>query len=96
VPASPFNIASRVAEQTFRNMERQFVHRRIVCVCGIVISQCRCPGPKVEKIVSPCEHTQEQKAAEAVPLSVAVVPRAVRRYAGRKGRPPAVQKRRAP
>ncbi len=26
------------------------------CECGKVLSQCRCIGPKTERIVSPCRH----------------------------------------
>lgn len=26
------------------------------CVCGVVISRCRCPGPHEERIVEPCRH----------------------------------------
>jgi hypothetical protein len=30
-------------------------HYRIKCVCGKVLSQCRCPGPKKETLVDPCK-----------------------------------------
>ncbi len=33
-------------------------HYILKCSCGVVLAQCRCPGPKTEKVSkSPCVHT---------------------------------------
>lgn len=29
-------------------------HYRHVCICGAVLGQCRCPGPKDDRIIAPC------------------------------------------
>lgn len=40
-------------------------HFKRICVCGTMITQCRCSNPnKTEEIVSPCKH-QKQTAVEA-------------------------------
>lgn len=31
-------------------------HFKVVCICGAVLSQCRCPGPKAVTVAKPCNH----------------------------------------
>jgi len=37
------------------------MHQHIIrkCECGIILLQCRCIGPKLEEIVSPCVHKEK-------------------------------------
>lgn len=35
-------------------------HFKEVCVCGVVMTQCRCPSPnKTIRVVKPCEHGEK-------------------------------------
>lgn len=46
---------------TFQPTTGHFIEK---CKHGIVVRQCRCPGPKIERIV-PCAHEEIQKAPGA-------------------------------
>ena len=39
------------------------------CECGIVMSQCRCIGPKTERVVSPCRHKAQTYTAVTAPTT---------------------------
>lgn len=39
------------------------IHYQILCKCGIVLSQCRCPGPKATKVSTEvCKHEVKKKS----------------------------------
>ena len=39
------------------------------CECGIAMTQCRCMGPKEERIVSPCRHKPQTVTLATSPLT---------------------------
>jgi len=44
------------------NAHGHFIER---CGCGIVLAQCRCPGPKDERVSNnPCSHVSVQEARD--------------------------------
>lgn len=44
------------------NAHGHFIER---CRCGIVLAQCRCPGPKDERVSNnPCSHVSAQEARD--------------------------------
>lgn len=44
------------------------MHGRQVCVCGIVLSQCRCMGHDRDNIISPCTHEKSNDSNGLPPL----------------------------
>lgn len=45
-------------------MWEETMHERQVCKHGVLVSQCRCPGPKVDTVV-PCPPECKECADEA-------------------------------
>jgi len=66
------------------------VHLREVCVHGAVIRQCRCPGPRTEKVVTPCplqgQPGHESAGQTLVPVDEELVGAADRRLSEELGR----------